>query len=130
MRRAEFLIPFSRDHHTTLKLARHLRSLPSGQALPGSLLEEYRQQQAALLAHFEAEESQLLPLLQQADNPALREQFEREHRELRQLLAAPPETETLGQLAEGLEQHIRFEERTLFPALEMLQTAASRTSGG
>lgn len=122
MRRAEPLIPYSREHHTTLKLVRHIQAMGSGVSteLPATLSTEFEQHRTDLARHFAGEETLLLPLLNQAGQTALAERLLAEHASLRQLLASPTTIQTLQQLAPLLEAHIRFEERELFPAIERL----------
>lgn len=121
MRRTALLIEFSREHHASLKLVRHLRALGTA-APPASLLEELAAQAGELQRHFAAEEALLLPRLNAAGptQQALATRLLAEHRDLRALLAAPPQPATLAALAELLEAHVRFEERQLFPAVEAL----------
>lgn len=118
MRRADFLLAFSREHHTTLSLVRRLRAHPTGQALAGKLLQDYLDHRTDLLAHFAGEETQLRPRLLNHPDPSLQQRLLDEHASLRRLLAAPVACLPYRELADLLEQHIRFEERELFPALE------------
>ncbi len=99
MRRTALLLEFSREHHASLKLVRHLRALGTA-APPASLLEELADQARELQRHFAAEEALLLPRLN----------------------AAGPTHQALASrlLAERLDAHVRFEERQLFPAVEAL----------
>lgn len=72
--------------------------------------------------HFQIEEQSLLPLLRSAGNTALEQRTLEDHRQLRVLLSGlrRNDIETLGSFGKLLTEHVRFEERELFPALEHL----------
>lgn len=78
---------------------------------------------AEIRGHFDDEERLLIPLI--AD-PASRERLEREHRELRAFAercridpaAAGADPEFLARLGSLLHDHIRWEERVLFEAIQ------------
>jgi quercetin dioxygenase-like cupin family protein len=130
MKRHPALIPLSHDHHHGLAEARRLRRAA------GSDAPERREAATAFLEffardtrpHLRAEEERLFHLLVGAEEPA-RELLARallEHQQLHALvsklegeLAAGDVSATMmRQLAQALEEHIRFEERTLFPLIE------------
>ncbi|MDI1322762.1 MAG: hemerythrin domain-containing protein [Algoriphagus sp.] len=70
-----------------------------------------------LEVHFREEEEQLFPILV-VDNPLIKQALS-EHRRLKNLFTKWENIEkNLGQIEEELEQHIRFEERTLFPLIQ------------
>lgn len=70
-----------------------------------------------LQAHFVEEEKTIFTLLPE-DNPMIK-QAGSEHKRLRKLFSTRENMEkTLGQIEEELEQHIRFEERFLFPVIQ------------
>lgn len=123
MQRAACFVPFSRQHHATLTLARHLRAVAEGVALPESFARLLERQCVELPQHFADEEKLLGPLLE-SSAPQHLVRLASEHAELRAALAALPSPPTaataaaLGELGRRLEQHIRFEERALFPAAE------------
>lgn len=75
-----------------------------------------------LHAHFEEEEKVIFPVLAMED-PMIKQAVS-EHKRLRKLFSnwGNPE-KTLGQIEEELEQHIRFEERVLFPEVQKTATA-------
>lgn len=106
MKRAFALEPFSRDHNDGLHLARALREeRPDAPALARAAWER------ELADHF-AEEERLLGPLAGEDSMRLHD----EHRLIEQLLGElPGSCLALGQ---ALEDHIRWEERVLFPAIE------------
>ncbi|HSF52952.1 MAG TPA: hemerythrin domain-containing protein [Algoriphagus sp.] len=87
-----------------------------------------------LNAHFEEEEKVIFPVLSEED-PLIKQAIS-EHKRLRKLFASWEDPgKTLGQIEEELEQHIRFEERLLFPVIqetasaEQLDTIAKYGSG-
>ena len=125
MKRSAFLRPLSREHHAALSLARDCeRAARSGEAakiehacqraLRDFLLEHDR--------HFATEERTLLPLLQEAETQPLVQRTLDDHRRLRGLLDGlrQCDAEALRSFGKCLADHVRFEERELFPALERL----------
>lgn len=123
MKRAPFLLPLSREHHTALSLARRCeRAAQSGDAaLIAAACEEAANALAGhLKTHFATEEDTLLPLLRTAAAQPLVERTLAEHRQfhaLREALLRKDATalETFGKT---MIAHVRFEERELFPAIE------------
>ena len=125
MKRHPDLQPLSREHHLALAEARGIRWALSGrEGTPrlarASMLASWR---SLIADHFLAEEQWILPLVpRREDADRLRE----EHAHLRALVErlalggadAEPDRELLGNLADALEAHIRWEERQLFPAIE------------
>ncbi|MCY1516918.1 Hemerythrin HHE cation binding domain protein [compost metagenome] len=121
MKRNENIAALSRDHHFGLLFCWKIReALKRGVATDRILpyLDYFMDNH--LRAHFEIEEKLLLngcshPLCQQA---------QAEHRQIRDDFkkAASGNSALLLSLADRLERHIRFEERTLFPQLEILLT--------
>ncbi|MDF2156504.1 hemerythrin domain-containing protein [Algoriphagus sp. CAU 1675] len=70
-----------------------------------------------LQAHFEEEEKTIFTVLPE-DDPMIKQALS-EHKRLRKLFSNWENSEkTLGQIEEKLEQHIRFEERVLFPVIQ------------
>lgn len=75
-----------------------------------------------LQAHFEEEEKTIFTVLPE-DDPMIKQAMS-EHKRLRRLFSNWENPEkTLGQIEEELEQHIRFEERVLFPEVQKTATA-------
>lgn len=115
----------SRDHHHALVLAKR-----AARAASGSEEEQLAmcQQLAAAFAqdlepHFVSEEKDLPALLaKESTAQALLEQFAEEHASLRQLAAALGDGQRtmLAPFANALAEHVRFEERVLFPAIEQV----------
>ncbi|MBP6116579.1 MAG: hemerythrin domain-containing protein [Neisseriaceae bacterium] len=111
MKRHPRLQPFSREHHQALSLGLALtQQRPGAQALLAS-------QKNSLLQHFEEEERQFAPLFAIWSETQLSDRFYAEHQQLRAALASPNpnEQQSLGQ---ALIDHVRFEERVLFVAIE------------
>jgi hemerythrin-like domain-containing protein len=114
MKRDPRLHGLTSDHHQGLVLARRI-------ARGGVDAAAVRQRfDAELEPHFLAEEELLLPALAAAGEPELVARTERDHAAMRAHLAAAErgEPERLAAFAALLEEHIRFEERELFPAAE------------
>lgn len=107
MKRHPALEPFSRDHNTGLILARALiEGRPDAEA-------QFREAWDRELAdHFSEEERLLLPHCARQSRLLLLAQ----HLEIILLGRSLPET--MRDLGEALEKHIRWEERELFPELE------------
>jgi len=117
----------SSEHHHALTLARSLeRQVRAGGDLGGAAGELARRFDAELEPHFRVEEEVLLPALRQAGAVALVERTEADHRALRALAAATRAGRTDGLLsfADQLTDHVRFEERELFPFCEATLDAA------
>lgn len=135
MRRHQALVPLSHDHHHGLAQARRLRRAAS-EADPERLLQvargfvEFFAREGA--GHFRDEEELLFPLLADCGDPAtsLLAEIAVQHAAVRSLVgqvrrsvqAGRVEAEVLNRLGELLEQHIRLEERQLFPLIEEIVT--------
>ena len=120
MKRHPALLQLSREHHTALKLSRQARlAIESGNpaditASARAIAELFP---GELEPHFQAEENDLLPALARVGESELVERTLAEHAELRALageLAKAPNPATLQAFGTLLEQHVRFEERSLF----------------
>jgi hemerythrin-like domain-containing protein len=114
MKRDARLHDLSSEHHHGLVLARRIAQ---GRLDVAAVRQRF---DAELTPHFRVEEEVLLPALEEAGEVALVDRTRREHAELRGMLAAAERGETgrLADFAAALEQHIRFEERELFPGAE------------
>lgn len=111
MKRHPRLQPFSREHHQALSLGLALtQQRPHAHALLAS-------QKNDLLQHFAEEEQLFAPIFAAWPETQLSERFYAEHRQLRAALstAQPHQRSQLGQ---ALIDHVRFEERILFVAIE------------
>ncbi|HEY6093990.1 MAG TPA: hemerythrin domain-containing protein [Gallionellaceae bacterium] len=124
MKRSPLLQPLSREHHTALSLANACqRAAESGDT---TLIDQACQRGLQLYAneldaHFNTEEQTLLPLLQTTETQPLAQRTLLEHRQLRDLLDGLRQSnaESLKEFGQLLKEHVRFEERELFPALEV-----------
>lgn len=115
MKRAEPLKILSREHHQALVLSMRLSKALGQPEGWQSLWQQTRTESEDLLAHFALEEERLLPLM--TENQPLVEQLLEEHRMMRQLLSRPDRAAAEA-FAAQLKEHVRFEERELFPWLE------------
>jgi len=141
MKRCPELQDLSREHHTALKLAVHLkRAVASGdEALIDEGCERTRLLfDSELLPHFREEERRLLPALESAGGSAVVARTLIEHRALQRLVREMdiPDPDILQRFAELIAEHVRFEENELFPAAEDLlgrerlaQLLAARPTG-
>jgi len=125
LRRHPRLRGLSSDHHRALILARTLRTQGAEPGQGTELLRLVRREfDRDLAPHFRIEETQLLPALERAGRSDLARRTRQEHAELRQHLrdaeSAVDPTPSLLRFAEILVAHVRFDERLLFPACELL----------
>jgi len=119
MKRVAALRALSDDHHSALVLARRCERA----AEEGVWQAVWRHVQDAFAAHlephFRIEEDHLLPGLEAIGEPALAERIREDHAALRALRdEAAPTAETVGELGGRLEDHVRFEERTVFESTQ------------
>lgn len=133
MKRDEAIAPLSRDHHSTLILAQLLkRNAPVYNGLPATVADKisYAQEQfkTSIQHHFEQEERMLE--LTEGCHPEidiLAGEIKNEHRQLtalfNSLATADHPEQTMDKLANTLQEHIRKEERVLFPLLQQHCTA-------
>jgi hemerythrin-like domain-containing protein len=117
IKRSEQLAPLSRDHHDGLLFVWKLRrGLNNG--TPVETIREYIGWfwENHLATHFKNEEEILLPYL---PNDELAKRMNDEHKGIKQLISfQTKDKESINQLSDLLEKHIRFEERELFPHAE------------
>lgn len=122
MNRNKNLIPLSHEHHTGLQFCWRLeQGIRKGANL--SLMQEYVLHfwDDHMQSHFRKEEELLLPMLPAGHT--LAHQLEEEHQEIRELinrLYTAQDLETLVHLRDVVYNHIRFEERLLFPQIEQM----------
>ena len=123
MERSEELAPLSREHHVALAMALRLRRATDDDAaqVRESFLDFFEHESRA---HFRAEEELLLPAFARhapADDPDVVRVLV-EHVEIRRraadLAAGERPASDLNELGEILHDHVRHEERTLFPRVE------------
>ncbi len=124
MQRHRALQPLSRDHHDGLVSVRRLmQSADAGAEMRKHAIHEFRQLWVDEFAeHLSDEERWLAPLM----TPAQTRRLRGEHQQIRDLaskaaeqeLADDPPSDWVRRLANTLHDHIRWEERELFPAIE------------
>jgi hemerythrin-like domain-containing protein len=122
VKRSPALAALSRDHHEALVVARRLRSATpetADTALAG--FDEYFGRRGE--RHFELEERVLLPVLEAlTDGARFAWRIRDEHRWVRLLHAHARKldhrVERVSRLGDVLHDHVRFEERIVFPFLE------------
>ncbi len=122
LKRAEFLIPLSREHHHGLLLCWKIKTGFS-KGISTSRIKAYADWffKYALAPHFEMEEKHIFPILGNENN--LVKQAIEEHSRLTQLFSDTTQTEaSLQQIQVELAKHIRFEERVLFNEIQYAAT--------
>ncbi|THF67021.1 hemerythrin HHE cation-binding protein [Pseudothauera nasutitermitis] len=112
MKRDRRLVHLSREHHAALRLGRYL--------LKGGASAALCEQADALAAHFTEEERTLLPLLEANGQHTLARRLTGEHAMLAGLFAHAKQGRGEAEAGQALIDHVRFEERELFPAVERL----------
>jgi hypothetical protein len=120
MKRDPRLHGLSAEHHHALVLARRVADACAAGQAAGLAAELRARFDAELAPHFATEEELLLPALREAGLEALAARTATEHDELRAHLAAAERGDTgrLAAFAAALTDHVRFEERELFPGCE------------
>lgn len=123
MKRYEELAPLSREHNRALLLARNARrAVGTGdlrrireawEALGSAFRDEMR-------AHFATEERLVLTLLTELGKHSLAERLRREHWAMARNIVNPAlwTRERLAALADVLHDHVRLEEREVFPLVQ------------
>lgn len=118
MKRTARLTPLSREHQPALRVASLLRRAHSAATI-ASAVEEALALKSALMAHFEVEETELIPELERFGETGLCARLRAEHETLMDFLASTARmTSHPANFGLLLNDHVRFEERELFPALE------------
>lgn len=124
MKRSLALIPLSHDHHQALFVAKLLRDAPGsadrGESALSAFLEFWSSEGEK---HFRVEEAVLVPGAGLPEHVAVEElnRMRDEHVRIRGLvyaLSGDAEPEELAELGQVLADHVRFEERELFPLIE------------
>jgi hemerythrin-like domain-containing protein len=122
IKRSKQLTPLSKDHHDGLLFAWKIRQgLKNGADI--KLIAEYVQWfwKNHLEEHFREEEQILAPHIP-ADNELLKQMFD-EHENIEAMIHINeniPDGIMLADLAQAIDDHIRFEERVLFPYAEKI----------
>jgi len=119
MKRAEALIPLSHDHHKALVTVKRINDL---QREAEREVNEYWLAKREVLyrelkSHFDQEERSLLPLLI-GEGESLAYRLVADHNKLLAFLDGD-DPSIVDRFAELLKEHVRFEERNLFPWLEL-----------
>lgn len=120
LRRAEALLQFSKDHHFTLLLVWKIRQGLRHSVEPGRIKKYINYFFENFLSQHFREEEQLLFSELEEDN-SLRQMAIEDHNYLYQLneqIKITAEVSRFRIFSDRLEQHIRFEERTLFTLLQ------------
>lgn len=118
LKRHKALQPLSREHHHGLLLSWKIRSGFS-KSIEIERIKTYADWffEHQLIPHFELEETHIFPLLD-AENELIKRALA-EHRRIKRLFNDTTDIEkSLHKIEEELEQHIRFEERILFPEIQ------------
>lgn len=121
LKRHQTIVSFSKDHHFGLllvwKIRQGLQKNISTERISNYVLFFFKED---LAKHFTEEEQLLFSKLPADDK--LRCKAEKDHQAIYNLVSAigqkKNDSSLLGQLADELEQHIRFEERELFNHLQ------------
>ncbi|PXW89926.1 hypothetical protein C8R34_10383 [Nitrosomonas sp. Nm84] len=124
MPRTGALLPLSREHHTSLVMARAARKAADsndGVACTAVIARIEAHWHALMAAHFEQEE-QLIRLAAEILDPESVARILADHAELRTLACGPCMLEPIERLyrfADLVVAHVRYEERVLFPQLQL-----------
>ncbi|MEI7613116.1 MAG: hemerythrin domain-containing protein [Betaproteobacteria bacterium] len=122
MKRHPALLTWSREHHAALVLAKRAQRLTefSPDTLKAIISEVNRVFSLELAPHFHLEEQYLLPALLNAGQAEAVERTLAEHAELRSLVDQLDisHPEVIHRFGKALADHVRFEERELFPLAE------------
>ena len=122
IKRHPALQQFSREHHFGLLLCWKIREGFRKEIEP-ERIKKYTDWffQTHLKPHFEAEEKYMFTLL--SDEDKLKKRAIKEHRRLERLFEENEDVKrSLSLIEEELEQHIRFEERSLFGEIQKVAT--------
>lgn len=122
IKRHKALQPLSRDHHHGLLLSWKIRTGLS-KNIDTERIWLYANWffQTHLIPHFNIEETHIFTLLD--DKNDLNKKALADHRRLKRLFSeTEKDANTLSKIEEELEQHIRFEERVLFPEIQKMAT--------
>lgn len=123
MPRTGVLLSLSREHHSSLVLARTVRKAAESNDAATNLAMVERIEahwHDVLAAHF-AQEEALLRLTEDTLSAEIVARIFAEHEELRMLACGPCELDSavrLRRVGELLAAHVRYEERVLFPQLQ------------
>jgi iron-sulfur cluster repair protein YtfE (RIC family) len=123
-RRNERLIPLTHDHHHVLAMVRRTRADLSAEARVSKALDELVEfYETEMISHFREEEEQIFPLLVDAQGHIPDElakamtQHLHVHALVKQLKRLPSRS-ALEELLNLIDNHVRLEEKKLFPLIE------------
>tara|TARA_R110000868_G_scaffold342194_2_gene603018 strand:- start:28498 stop:28956 length:459 start_codon:yes stop_codon:yes gene_type:complete len=121
IKRHKALQPLSREHHHGLLLSWKIRSGFNKHIEP-ERIKVYADWffKTHLIPHFEMEEQHIFTILK-SDNELVKKALA-DHRLLKRLFVNDDIEKALSKIEEVLEQHIRFEERELFPEIQKMAT--------
>jgi hemerythrin-like domain-containing protein len=123
-KRHKALQPLSREHHHGLLLSWKIRAGFSKDIAP-KRIRAYADWffENHLIPHFEIEETHIFTILE-PENELIKRALA-EHRRLKRLFEdRDDDLKILSKIEEELEQHIRFEERILFPEIQKVASEA------
>ena len=123
MLRAAALVPLSREHHESLVLARRACDPERPGADPAALREHLlRRWPLVFEPHFQAEEQVLLPALAEAGAADRAAAGRAQHEHVRACITRlqAGDLSALSAWGEAMREHVRWEERELFPRAEAL----------
>lgn len=126
LKRHEALVGFSKDHHFGLLLVWKIRQGLNKKVSPGRISDYVLYFfDEDIDGHFKEEEEQLFPML--PPSSILRQQAEAEHKAIYEMIGRlrkdKENIDLLLQFADALKDHIRFEERELFPFMQRTLSA-------
>ncbi len=130
MARSGALLPLSREHHTSLVMARTARRAAadsSNTVCLTALADMEAHWHTLMAAHFEQEE-QLIRIAAETLSSESVARILAEHAELRMLTCGPCLLEPVARLrrfADLVVAHVRYEERVIFPQLQSHPSIAS-----
>lgn len=127
-KRHKALQNLSREHHHGLLLSWKIRT-GFNKNIEANRIKVYADWffKTHLIPHFELEETHIFTILKSDDE--LVKKALSDHRRLKRLFTSTgDDTKTLNKIEEELEQHIRFEERVLFPEIQKVATAEQLSS--
>ncbi len=122
LKRHKALQPLSREHHHGLLLSWKIRSGFS-KNVSVERMKTYADWffENHLIPHFELEEAEIFSILD-SQNELVKKALA-DHRRLKRLFSEDSSLDkSLSKIEEELEQHIRFEERILFPEIQKVAT--------
>ncbi|MFZ1852440.1 MAG: hemerythrin domain-containing protein [Nitrosomonas sp.] len=123
MPRTGALLPLSREHHSSLVLARNIRKVMEGNDLQvcEKALQAIDEHWHSILSRHFAQEEYLMELMKSSLNPKHVARFHMEHAQLKKMACQRPIDRLqnyLLEFADLLTAHVRFEDRVLFKEMQ------------